>query len=197
MSSQQSDHHLGGRLPLLGRSELTPEQARLHARFVETRGPIAEAAGIRIADDQGRLIGPFNAYLRVPPIADAISQWGAAINARGLPDEVREVTILTTVAAFHSEFATYAHAAEARHAGVSDADVEALVAGEAPRSLSPAAAVAHRLARALAVEHAVDDATYAEAVQTFGVEDVIALASLVGRYMATAALLATFKVPAP
>jgi 4-carboxymuconolactone decarboxylase len=145
----------------------------------------------------GELIGPFNAYLHVPGIFQALRDWMSAIQQYGLPGDVQQVAILTVGAAWRSDYEVYAHAAEARHAGVPDSAVEAILAGAAPIDLSPAADVAHRLALALAVDHAVDDDLYAEAQATFSTEQLIALVTLIGRYMNTAALLAAFRVPAP
>ena len=110
---------------------------------------------------------------------------------------VQQVTILTLGAAWHSDYEVYAHAAEARHAGVPGHAVDAIVAGQPPAGLSKAAGIAHRLTAALAVDHAVGDDLYAEAHRAFGTEPLIALVNLIGRYMNTAALLACFRVPAP
>jgi 4-carboxymuconolactone decarboxylase len=192
------DHpHLGGRLPLLTPAELDPEQARLRDRLAAGRGADARAAGFELELPGGEVIGPFNAFLRVPPIFQALQQWAAAIRDYDLPADVQQVAILTLGAAWHSDYEVYAHAAEARRAGVPAPAVDAIVAGEPPTGLSEPAGIAHRLALALAVDHAVSDELYAEADQAFGPERLIALVNLIGRYMNTAAVLACFRVPAP
>jgi len=193
-----ADHHqLGGRLPLLTPAELDPEQAQLRDQLAATRGRDAAAAGFELELPDGELIGPFNAFLRVPGIFHALRGWAAAIQHYDLPADVQQVAILTLGAAWDSDYEVYAHAAEARHAGVPDQAVDAIVAGEAPAGLSPAAAIAHRLTLALAVDHAVSDELYAQAHQAFGTEPLIALVNLIGRYMNTAAVLACFRVPVP
>ena len=192
-----SDEGLGGRLPLLKPADLDPVQAQARDGLLASRGADARAAGFTMELPGGELIGPFNAYLHVPGIFQALRDWMAAIQEYGLPDDVQQVAILTVGAAWRSDYEAYAHAAEARHAGVPDTAIEAILDGASPVDLSPAADVAHRLALALAVDHAVDDALYAEAAAAFSTEQLIALVSLVGRYMNTAALLAAFRVPAP
>ena len=188
---------LGGRLPLLKPSDLDPDQVQAHDRLIATRGADAEAAGFTLELPGGELIGPFNAFLRVPGIFRALRDWATAIQQYGLPADVQQVAILTVGAAWRSDYEIYAHAAEARHAGVPGPAIEAILAGAPPVGLSPAAEVAHRLALALAVDHAVDDDLYADAQAAFSTEQLVALVTLIGRYMNTAAILAAFRVPAP
>lgn len=192
------DHtQLGGRLPLLTPAELDPDQARLRDRLASGRAADARAAGFEIELPGGEMIGPFNAFLRVPGIFQALQQWASAIRDAGLPADVQQVAILTLGAAWRSHYEVYAHAAEARHAGVPGPAVDAIIAGQPPTGLSQPAAIAHRLTLALAVDHTVSDELYAEAHQAFGAERLIALVNLIGRYMNTAAVLACFRVPAP
>ena len=191
------DEGLGGRLRLLAADQLNHDQRRYHDRLAATRGAEAAAAGFVLRLPDGRLVGPFNAYLRVPGIAEALSSWAAATAAYDLPADVQQVAILTLGVAWHSDYEIYAHTAEARQAGIPVAAIEAIRAGVIPAGLSEAAAVAYRLARALAVDHAVGDELYGQALATFGTEKLIALVNLIGRYMNTAAVLACFRVPAP
>ena len=191
------DSQLGGRLPLLTPAELDPEQAQLRDRLAATRGADAKAAGFALELPGGEVIGPFNAFLRVPGIFQATQQWAAAIRQYDLPADLQQVAILTVGAAWRSDYEVYAHTAEARHAGVPEDAIEAIVAGQPPTGLSGPADIAHRLALALALDHAVDDDLYAQAREAFGAERLIALVNLIGRYMNTAAVLACFRVPAP
>jgi 4-carboxymuconolactone decarboxylase len=133
----------------------------------------------------------------VPGVFQATQQWAAAIREYDLSAEVQQVAILTVGAAWRSDYEVYAHTAEARHAGVPEDAIDSIVAGQPPVGLSGPADVAHRLALALAVDHAVDDDLYAQAHEIFGTERLIALVNLIGRYMNTAAVLACFRVPAP
>jgi 4-carboxymuconolactone decarboxylase len=191
------ESQLGGRLPLLTPAELDPEQAQLRDHLAATRGADARAAGFALELPGGEVIGPFNAFLRVPGIFQALQQWAAAIRHYDLPAEVQQVAILTVGAAWHSDYEVYAHTAEARHAGVPEDAIDAIVAGQPPVGLSAPADIAYRLALALALDHAVSNDLYAAAHEAFGPERLIALVNLIGRYMNTAAMLACFAVPAP
>ena len=98
------DSQLGGRLPLLTPAELDPEQARLRDHLAATRGADARAAGFALELPGGEVIGPFNAFLRVPGIFQALQQWAAAIRHYDLPADVQQVAILTVGAAWHSDY---------------------------------------------------------------------------------------------
>ena len=193
----QGSNDLGGRLPLLAPGDLNPDQARLRDDLTATRGRDAAAAGFELELPGGELIGPFNAFLRVPDIFQVSRDWAAAIAHYDLPADAQQVAILTVGAAWRSDYEIYAHTAEARHAGVPELAIDAILAGAVPAGLSPAADVTHRLALALAVDHAVDDGLYADAQDVFSTEQLIAMVNLIGRYMNTAAVLACFRVPAP
>lgn len=188
---------LGGRLRLLAATELAPQQARLREELVGARGAEAAAAGFDLQLPDGRLIGPFNAYLHAPPIGIALRQWAAAIARYALPADVQQAAILTVGVAWQSDYEIYAHTAEARHAGIPDSEIEAIIEGREPSGLSGPAELAHRLALALTVDHTVSAELYARALDTFGTDGLIALVNLIGRYMNTAAILACFAVPAP
>ncbi len=66
-----SDSELGGRLPLKERSELSEPQQQLFDRMTRSAVPWAERTGFAGRDQDGRFIGPFNAFLLSPVIADS------------------------------------------------------------------------------------------------------------------------------
>jgi 4-carboxymuconolactone decarboxylase len=197
MGSKADDAALGGRLPLLVPAELGAEQREVYKQLESARIADAATSGFQAQLSDGRLIGPFNAYLYVPQIADALIGWAAAIASVGLPADACQVAILVVGSAWRSNYEIYAHIAEARHVGVADEAISSIVAGDHPPGLSTAADVALRLARSLMTDHLVDDSLYAEAVSEFGITGLIALINLIGRYVTTAALLACFRVPSP
>jgi 4-carboxymuconolactone decarboxylase len=188
---------LGGRLSLLAPHELSAQQIQLRDDIAETRGVDAAEAGFTMQLPDGRMIGPFNVYLHVPELGLALRQWGVATARHDLPGDVQQAAILTVGAAWRSEYEIYAHRAEARHAGLPAEAIEAILHDDEPTGLSPAALVAHQLARALVVDHTVPDDLYQRATEIFGVSDLVALVNVIGRYMNVAALLACFQIPVP
>ncbi|GAA2690639.1 carboxymuconolactone decarboxylase family protein [Streptomyces lunalinharesii] len=188
---------LGGRLPLLPPDALDEAQRALRDRLRATRARDAEEGGYQAALPDGRFIGPFNALLRTPHLAQPLLEWAQALTRAGIPTDVREAVILTVAAHWRAEYALYAHTAAAEKAGLPGPAIAALLRGETPRGLRPDADLAHRLAAALVRDHRVPDGLYDEAAAAFGTNTLIALVSLVGQYLSTSALLACFQVPAP
>lgn len=188
---------MGGRLPLLPVEGLRPDQAHLHRRLTATRAAAAKAAGYAAALPDGRLIGPFNAFLRAPALAGAQLDWTQAIADVALPPRVREATILTVGAQWAADYILYAHSRAAQSAGLASDAITALCEGRTPRGVDPAVLSAHRLALGLVRDHLVPDDVYADAVAAFGEEGLVALLALIGQYQATAAVLTCFQVPAP
>jgi 4-carboxymuconolactone decarboxylase len=190
---------LGGRLRLLPVDELDPAQAALHARLLTTWFARADDAGYQAALPDGRLLGPFNGFLRTPVISERQLDWAQAISAMDLPDDVREAAILAVGAEWEAAYVLYAHSQAARKVGISDRDIEVIRAAhhEKPAGLSSEADLAHRLTVALVRDHDVPEHLYNEVIETFGEPATVTLVVLIGQYLATSALLTCFRVPAP
>lgn len=189
---------LGGRLPLIDPRELEGDQKKLYELMNSTLISWADASGFKGKTEDGRLIGPFNPYLYSTGITPGFLQWMQADSKHtSLNKRVHEVVILSVGAVWKSPFELYAHSAVARKAGLPDAAVQALVAGESSDDLSREEQVAHRFARQLTTEHRVDLDLYREAEAAFGRTGLVDMVYLVGMYLLTCALLNAFEIPAP
>jgi len=175
--------------------DLPPEAARLYRAI--TGGPRAARADVTpIADDEGRLVGPFGPMLLAPGIGDAVQELGAAVRFRGaLPDGARETAILTVAVAEGAGFEWFAHEGAARAAGVADRDIEAVRHGAEPAD--PALAAVWRVTHALATAGALDDDAYAEAERELGAAGIAELVWLTGHYAMLATALRVFDPPVP
>ena len=90
------EHGLGGRLPLLEPEKLQSKQRELYSKINSGVVPLAAAAGFEGRDEQGHLIGPFNATLYSPEIC------GSFLTLQKIEEEqttlskrTRQVVILT------------------------------------------------------------------------------------------------------
>ncbi|MBS2962922.1 hypothetical protein KGA66_07700 [Actinocrinis puniceicyclus] len=191
------EHPAGGRLRLLHRAELDAEQVKLSDRLTATRVARGRRAGYRAALDDGRLVGPFNALLRTPAIAERQLDWAEAISAADLNPAAREVAILTVAAQWRAQYVLYAHSAAARGAGLSEVAVADLVAARTPAGLSRTARLAHDVALALVRDHDVPDDLYSDLLSEYGERRVVVLIALIGQYLATCAVITCFRVPMP
>ncbi|OZC74693.1 hypothetical protein CH274_22050 [Rhodococcus sp. 06-418-5] len=188
---------LGGRLRLLAPEQLTNPQRELHDRLTASRVSRGNSNGYRASLEDGRLIGPFNAMLRIPDIAGPQLDWVESISSGRLPAAVREVAILTVATEWNAAYILYAHRISARVAGVSERTVAELTAQRTPHGWPVEERLAHQLALALVHDHDVPDELYAELVGFFGEQRLVELVELVGQYLTTSAITTCFRVPAP
>jgi 4-carboxymuconolactone decarboxylase len=196
MSMESSD--LGGRLALYDPEALDADQRKLHDWLTEVAVPWAHDAKFQANTATGRLIGPFNPALLTPAISSAFLDLAVAEQrSTSLSKRSREVIILTVGAVWRAPYELYAHCAVARHVGLPDEVVRTLADGGLPTSLTEAERVAHRVARALSVEHRLDEPLYLEATATLGAEGVMEAAVLTGIYHTVCAILNAFEIPAP
>ena len=193
-----SEDRLGGRLPLLHRADLAPEQQMLWDQVDATMAAWAGKVGFKSKTADNRFIGPFNPVLRSPGMARTFLQLQSdEAKHTSLSERVRQVVILSVGSVWKSPYELYAHAAAARQAGLSEACVAALVAGEPSPELTAEETTAQHLALALTAERTVGDDLYAEALRRFGEKGLVDFAVLTGCYHLVCGLLNLFAVPAP
>src|SRR5581483_3243700 len=104
------------RIPKLAPSDLDAGQRALYDAIAGGRraqGP----QRFRLTDADGRLEGPFNAFLLQPRLGSALQALGAAVRYEtGLDDRCREIAILVVAAHWRCAFEWYAHEPAARAA---------------------------------------------------------------------------------
>ena len=190
--------HLGGRLPLYDAEALDPAQHELYDWLNNVAVPWAETADFRARTEAGRLIGPFNPALLTPALSSAFIDLAVAEQKNTpLNKRSREVIILTVGAVWRAPYELYAHSAVGRHVGLSDDAVRALAQGGLPTDLTEAETAVHHIARALTLEHHLDEALYREAEALLGADGIMAAAILTGIYQTVCAILNAFEIPAP
>jgi 4-carboxymuconolactone decarboxylase len=193
-----TEDDLGGRLPLADPDSLTGSQRELFNHITANAVPWADRSGFAATTAHGRLIGPFNPSLLNPQIGAEFLKLQATEELHtSLDERLRQVVILTVGAVWQAPYELYAHSAAARYAGLSDAVVAELVTGDMPDGLTDQEKTAHRLARALATSHHVDDDLYRRAEQTIGPAAVFEIAVLTGIYQTVCGILNAFDIPAP
>jgi 4-carboxymuconolactone decarboxylase len=184
------------RLPLLLRTDLTPEQQRLYADM--RNGIESNFKGFRAINNDGALIGPWNPWLHFSKFGGPMWELVKALSTSPtLPRPVREVAILVTGAHFHSAYELYAHVLVAEARGIPEERIATIVAGQRPVDLSREEAVAYDVASALVSGSVLPDLAYRRAVATFGEDGTAELIYLVGLYCLVSVTLNGFDVPVP
>jgi 4-carboxymuconolactone decarboxylase len=186
----------GARVPKLEPSSLDDEQRSLYDAIAGGRRAQGRQL-FQLTDGEGRLEGPFNAFLLQPRLGSALQALGSAVRYEtGLDDRCREIAILVVAAHWRSDFERYAHEAVGRSVGLGDAELAAVRDGR-HAALDGREAVVARTAAALAVRGDLDDAEYREAAGHLGPAGLFELLTLVGYYVTLALQLRVFRVPAP
>jgi 4-carboxymuconolactone decarboxylase len=184
------------RLPLIDPANLSPEQRPVYEDM--RQGIEANFKGFATMDGEGRLLGPWNPWLREPKFGNPIWQLTKALSvAPGLPRPVREVAILVTGAHFRAAYELYAHVIAAEQRGLTDAKLATIVAGQRPPDLTEDEASAYDVAAALNHGGVLPELTWRVAVQRFGEHGAAELVYLVGLYALVSMTLNGFDVPVP
>jgi 4-carboxymuconolactone decarboxylase len=185
------------RLPSPTPQELNPEQRALYDEIVG--GP--RSAGLQLfelVDRQGRLNGPFGIMLHSPAVGSALQAVGAAVRYRSvLGDRMRELAILAVAAHWSSDFELYAHVPLARRAGLTEVEIDGLVAGAEVSFEDPAELAVLQVVRALLRTSDLTEEQYAAGRDAIGEQGLVELTTLVGYYAALALQLRVFRVGTP
>ncbi|NDL56769.1 carboxymuconolactone decarboxylase family protein [Phytoactinopolyspora mesophila] len=182
------------RIPRPAPDELDDEQRRLHASI--TSGSRSSGPRLfRLADDEGRLEGPFNAMLLNPAIGDPLQQVGVALRYQGrLSDRSREIAVLAVAAHWQSAFEQRAHEAVGAHAGLTDAELKALRA-QGPLDLDdPEESAVLLITRHVLRHRDLDDERYRDVSATLGADKLFELTTLIGYYSTLALQMRVFAV---
>lgn len=183
------------RLPILTTAERNPEQQRLF----ETIAGGARSAVPRkskMADDEGRLSGPFNAMLYAPALGETAQKLGSQLRFEStLPGMLRETAILTVAQFWRADYEWYAHALIGKNEGLGDDDIEAIKQGNPP-AVDDQAAI-HKFVSELLETRRVSDEGYSHTLKLLGEEGIAELVILTGYYCLISANLNAFNVPVP
>lgn len=148
-----------------------------------------------IAETRGSVRGPFAVLLNSPDLAGRVGRVGTYVRYEStLPDDVRELAILTTARAFDCPYEWAAHEPIAREAGVSDAAIDVIATRDSTDSLSPAAREIVDFGHELFGGHAVTDETFDAVAGRLGVQGVTELAATMGYYALLASVLNALEV---
>jgi len=156
-----------------------------------------QAADALIAGPRKGVYGPFLPLLRSPELLDRVARVGEYLRFDSVLDaRVRELVICAASRHVSNQFEWLMHAPLAVKAGVAPATVEALAAGARPRELPGDEEAALDFARELLHTHGTSELAYAAALQWFGEQGVVELASLIGYFVMVSWLMNVAHTPA-
>jgi 4-carboxymuconolactone decarboxylase len=175
---------VGDRFKPLTYAEMTPAQKKMFENLLsgERRG-----AG-----------GPFNVLLRSPEMGDLAQQFGASMRFHStIPPKLNELAIIITARHWTSNYEWYAHRRAAQQAGLSQAIIEAIVAGTRPASMQPDEQAVYDFCTELLTNKHVSDRTFQAVKDRFGERGVVDLIGVSGYYGLVSMLLNVDRYPLP
>lgn len=179
------------RLPYLRRDDLDDAGRAVWDALVGTRGRT-------VVNEEGGLVGPFNAWVHAPGAGARLSALGATLRFETSIDRrLLELAIIVVAAHWKAEFEWWAHARMAREHGVPDAVIAAVGRGETPSFEADDERLVYAVSRQLVADGRIDDATFASAVELLDHRGVVELVSLCGYYTLVSFTLNAFAVPLP
>ncbi len=154
--------------------------------------------GGELVNEEGGLIGPFNAFVHAPGVGRHLSALGGRLRFRtSIERRLSELAIITVGAAWKAEFEWWAHARMAREHGVSDAIVDAIGRGDDPPFDADDERAIYTVARQLTGTGQLGQEAYDAAHRLLGEQGMVELVALCGYYTLVSYLLNAFAVPLP
>ena len=184
------------RLPLLPPASLDPVQKDLYDDMLDV---IEKNFGDLVARrSDGALIGPFNGWLHFPRFGKPAWAFNRAMYEHSvLPAAIHQLVILVTAAKFGARYEIYGHEYFAQRAGLADAKIATIVAGERPADLARDESVAYDMAVALNRGGPLPETIYRGALTTFGEVGLAEIVFLVGCFSMVGVTLNAFDASVP
>jgi 4-carboxymuconolactone decarboxylase len=173
------------RVPKVIPEALSIEQRKVHDMIVSTR-------------QGGEIRGPFAIWIRNANLAAAANQMGNAVRLEGKLDaKLFELIILIVARQWSAEYEWFAHAKDAVRVGLDPAIVEAIRTHRVPHFVNAEETVVYEMMRELIETKELSDATYARALDMFGIDLVMEIVTVAGFYTLVAMMLKAFNAPVP
>jgi 4-carboxymuconolactone decarboxylase len=170
----------------------------LDARGREVWDGVAGARGGELVNDEGGLIGPFNAFVHAPGVGRHLSALGGRLRFKtSIPRRLSELAIITVGAGWKAEFEWWVHARMAREHGVSDVVLDAIGRGDDPPFDADDERAIYTVALQLTGTGQLDQGAYDAAQRLLGDEGMVELVALCGYYTLISYVLNAFAVPLP
>jgi 4-carboxymuconolactone decarboxylase len=171
------------RIAFIERKDMNSEQAR--AWDAATQDPDAPVGG------------PYPVYLRLPKLFEAMQKLRACLASGPLSTRERQIVNLTVARHWNAPYPWFAQVRRSRAAGIPQAVIDAINARETPDLPDARERTCHSVARDLLAEKGLGGAVYAEAEQTMGLEDVVALVAATGNFSMTCLAAIAFQIAPP
>ena len=178
-----------GRLQRVTRDEADAEALGLWDAIAEGRPAV---------DAEGRMMGPFNIWLRSPEAGRYLLGLGGSLREETVLDRgLNELAICATTAHWQANFPFVGHAAAARKFGVADSVLDALAAGQRPEFDDDLQELAYEVATSLVTTGSLPESLHARGLSALGERALVELVLVCGWYTLVSFAVNAFEVPMP
>ena len=179
------------------RAEYDEAQREFYDRF--TTGSRADpSAPFRLFDAEGELTGPPSVWVVSIEAGTALANFGYQMRwGIEFSEAAREAAILAVGHVLASPFELYAHVPAALAVGLTEADLAAIAEHRVPDAADEEVRAALEVAWEILDSGTLSDASYAAALDVFGLRQLFQLVSLVSYYRMVATHLAVFGILPP
>jgi 4-carboxymuconolactone decarboxylase len=152
----------------------------------------------RLTAGRGRILGPYKIWIHSPTVASGMEHIGTYLNKRGSlsPREV-EIGILVIAQHWDADYVRQAHIRLGKEVGLTQEQIDAVLAGRDPKFTDPHEQAVHKFAAALAAGSKMSDPEFAEVEKVLGRDGVAEVLVLIGYYTSVALGMKVHQVPIP
>jgi 4-carboxymuconolactone decarboxylase len=173
------------RIPLVTREQIVEKEKPAFDAFMASRANRPN-------------IGPYSLLVHMPEMAQRLEALRIYLRAEAsLSQKLQELVMLTVAREMSCAFIWYAHAGEARKAGVRDDIVDAIREKRALTNLDSEEQTVVDFTRELLQQRKVSRPTFDAATATFGQRGVMTLTNLIACYAVLAYNMNTYELEAP
>ncbi len=147
---------------------------------------------------RGRILAPYKVWIHSPRVAAGMEQIGTFLNMRSsLSKREVEIGILVISQHWDSDYVRQAHIREGKAAGLTQDQVDAILAGGDPKLSDPHERAVYRFATALAASRKMSDEEFAEIEHALGRHGIAEVLVLLGYYTSVSMAMRMHEVPVP
>lgn len=173
------------RIPFVTINDINANERAAFDAFVRNRGSVPEA-------------GPYALLLHMPELAQRLESLRVCIREEAsLPQKLQELVMLTVAREMNCGYIWYAHAADARKAGVRDDIVDSIREQRPLTGLNSDEQAAVDYTRELLRNRKVSQATFDSASASFGRRGILTLTNLIACYAMLAYNMNAYELVAP
>ncbi|MCP3989637.1 MAG: carboxymuconolactone decarboxylase family protein [Actinomycetia bacterium] len=182
------------RLPFITSEDLTPDQQAVWDCVTNgRRGPAS-----RLINDEGGLVGPFNAPLHAAASGRRIVELGQNLRFETeIDNRLLELAVCMVGAHWRSNFEWMAHSRLAIEAGITPEAVAAIEVGDEPSLDRDDERAVYALTNSLLTTGRASDDLYVAAQGHLGDQGMVELVQLIGYYCLISLTLNTFQIELP